>query len=145
MTGLRGALLTLILVTLAAGLGAAGGAAFILRHHAQPSFHQFVHQGLDLSQAQSQRIESLERQFGSRRSARETELRQANVELAAAIQETHSYSPQVQAAINHFHQVMGELQKETVLHILEMRSVLTPSQAEAFDRRVGTALTHSDQ
>ena len=36
---------------------------------------------------------------------------------------------------------MGELQKETVVHILQMRAILTPEQAAIFDRRVSEALT----
>ena len=75
------------------------------------------------------------------RSAREAELRMANAELAGAINAKHEYSPEVRTAIEHFHDVMGELQKETVVHILQMRAILTPEQAAIFDRRVSEALT----
>ena len=76
-----------------------------------------------------------------RRRAREAELRAANAELARAIQARHEYSPQVQAAVERFHDAMGELQKETILHVLAMRTVLTPDQAVQFDQRIGEALT----
>ena len=71
----------------------------------------------------------------------EAELRAANAELARAIQSRHEYSPEVQAAVNRFHAAMGELQKETILHVLAMRTVLTPEQAQQFDTRIGEALT----
>ena len=36
---------------------------------------------------------------------------------------------------------MGDLQKESILHVLAMRKVLTPDQAVRFDDTVATALT----
>ncbi|HVK41224.1 MAG TPA: periplasmic heavy metal sensor [Phenylobacterium sp.] len=141
MKGLRGLLLTLVLAALAAGLGAWGGARYVLRAQQEPSLHAFVHDKLNLSSDQEAKLDVLEREFAVRRSAREAELRLANAELAAAIEAKHRYSPEVQTAIEHFHDVMGELQKETIVHILHMRAILTPSQAEIFDKRVSEALT----
>jgi len=53
----------------------------------------------------------------------------------------HGYGPEVSAAVDHTHQVMGELQKETLEHLFAMRAVLTPDQAARFDRTVTKALT----
>ena len=36
---------------------------------------------------------------------------------------------------------MGELQKQTILHVLAMRQVLTPDQTARFDETVVKALT----
>lgn len=141
MKGVRGLLLTLVLAALAAGLGAWGGARYVLHAQQEPSLHAFLHDKLNLSSDQEARLDVLERDFAVRRSAREAELRLANAELAAAIEAKHRYSPEVQSAIVHFHDVMGELQKETIVHILDMRAILTPSQAEIFDKRVSEALT----
>ena len=69
----------------------------------------------------------------------------ANAELARAMQESGRYGPEVQTAVDHFHDAMGDLQNETVLHIFEMRSLLTPEQAARFDQRVGEALTQDAQ
>jgi hypothetical protein len=38
--------------------------------------------------------------------------------------------------VDHFHAAMGDLQKATITHVFEMRSVLTPAQAEVFDAAV---------
>ncbi|WP_293680394.1 periplasmic heavy metal sensor [uncultured Phenylobacterium sp.] len=138
---LRPLLLTVVLATLAGAIGAWGGARYILARHHQPSLHEFVHEELALSADQQRRLEALEHEFAVRRRAREAELRAANAELAAAIQARHTYSPEVQRAIERFHQAMGELQKETILHVLAMRTVLTPGQAAKFDRRISEALT----
>ena len=53
----------------------------------------------------------------------------------------HGYGPQVTAAIDHTHKVMGEMQKETLEHLFAMRAVLRPDQAAKFDRSVTRALT----
>ena len=42
--------------------------------------------------------------------------------------------------MDHFHVAMGDLQKATIAHVFEMRSVLTPAQAEVFDVAVVDAL-----
>ncbi len=138
---IRGLVLTVLLAALAGALGAWGGARYVLRERHEPSLHEFVHEELALSAEQNRRLEALEQEFAVRRRVREAELRAANAELAAAIQARHEYSPQVQAAVERFHIAMGELQKETILHVLAMRTVLTPEQAVKFDRRISEALT----
>ncbi|HMP04291.1 MAG TPA: periplasmic heavy metal sensor [Gemmatales bacterium] len=137
----RGLVLTLILTLLAAIGGTWIGARYIFEQRHQPSLHEFVHEELRLSPDQRTRLEVLEQDFAVRRRAREAELRAANAELARAIQVRHEYSPEVQAAVERFHDAMGELQKETILHVLAMRTVLTPDQALEFDKRIGEALT----
>jgi len=137
----RGLALTLVLAVLAGVVGSSLGVWYANRAHDPPSLHAFVHDKLDLSSAQEQQLEALEADFAVRRRAREAELRAANAELAAAIQARHEYSPQVQASVERFHHAMGELQKETILHVLGMRKVLTPEQAAKFDRRIAEALT----
>jgi Spy/CpxP family protein refolding chaperone len=142
MRGLsRGLIVTLVLTLVAAIGGTWIGARYIYAQHHQASLHEFVHEELRLSADQRVRLEVLEQDFAVRRRAREAELRAANAELARAIQSRHEYSPEVQAAVERFHGAMGELQKETILHVLAMRTVLTPEQARQFDARIGEALT----
>ena len=50
-------------------------------------------------------------------------------------------SPEVRAAVDHFHDAMGALQKATIAHVFEMRAVLTPEQARVFDKEIAGALT----
>lgn len=146
MRDLRGLLLTVVLAVIAAGAGAWAGARWTVERQASAgSLHAMVHDGLSLTSAQDQRLDAIERRFASRRAALEADLRAANAELAAAIRSSQGDSPQVQAAIDHLHQAMGALQKETVRHVFEMRAVLTPAQAEIFDRRVAASLTQGPQ
>ena len=138
----RSLVLTIVLSALAAGAGAFGGARYVMaRMHHAPPLHQLIHDRLDLTAEQKQRIAGLEQTYAVRRKALEAEMRAANADLARAIQQSHAYSPDVQRAIDRFHHAMGELQKESILHVLAMRQVLTPRQAAVFDDTVSKALT----
>ena len=111
-----------------------------MKQHEAPSLHSIVHDQLDLTADQETRLEVIEARFASQRVALEADVRAANRELADAIAASEGDSPQVQAAVDHFHVAMGDLQKATIAHVFEMRSVLTPQQAQVFDRQVVGAL-----
>ncbi|MEW5684631.1 MAG: periplasmic heavy metal sensor [Pseudomonadota bacterium] len=145
MQGVRSLVLTLALCMAAAGIGAWAGVRFLEPQRRAPTLHEFVHEELDLTADQESRLERLERDFAVRRKTREAQLRAANAELAAAIQARHEYSPDVTAAVERFHRAMGELQKETITHVLEMRKVLTPAQAARYDERIAEALTEESR
>lgn len=143
MSRSRGYLALTVIVAMLAGLagGWIGGRYLAPATQDQPSLHAMVHHDLDLSPQQDQRLDAIERRFAARRQALEAELRQANSELAIAVRDSQRYGPEVRAAVEHFHRTMGALQNETMLHIFEMRGVLTPEQAATFDRRIADALT----
>ncbi|MDI1327740.1 MAG: periplasmic heavy metal sensor [Brevundimonas sp.] len=115
-------------------------ASWIMRERQPPSLHSVVHDRLDLSAEQDRRLDAIEARFATRRPALEAEVRAANRELAAAIAASDGDTSQVQAAVDHFHAAMGDLQKATITHVFEMRSVLTPAQAAVFDEAVVDAL-----
>ena len=142
MSFTRGLILTLVLSVAAAFGGAWAGAQYIVArgHHGAP-LHQLVHEELGLTVEQDRRIAGLERDFAVRRQSLEAEMRAANADLARAIGQEHAYTPAVQQAVDRFHRAMGELQKETILHVLAMRQVLSPDQAARFDDLVVKALT----
>jgi hypothetical protein len=142
MTLVRSMALTLVLSVLGAALGAWGGAQYVSQRMRGPMpLHELVHEKLHLSAEQEGRIAAIEREHAARRQALEAEMRAANAELARAFQEQHAYTPQVQAAIDRFHKAMGALQKETIVHALAMRSVLTSAQAAKFADTVVRSLT----
>ncbi|KTE26973.1 MULTISPECIES: periplasmic heavy metal sensor [unclassified Sphingopyxis] len=107
----------------------------------ETELHALLHNQLDLTPAQEARIEQIEADFAKRRTALELEMRGANVRLAQAIEAEHGYGPQVTKAIDETHEVMGELQKETLQHLFAMRAVLDRDQARMFDKSVVKALT----
>lgn len=103
--------------------------------------HELLHERLDLDTRQHARLEEIEGRFAVRRRAIELELRADNARLAEAIQAEHGNGPKVRAAVDKSHGAMGELQKETLAHIFEMRQLLRPDQAAKFDSAVTRALT----
>jgi hypothetical protein len=142
MTLARSILLTFVLATLAAALGVWGGVAYVqARLRQPPALHEMLHRQLHLTADQQRRLEGLERDHAARRAALEAEMRAANAQLAQAYQQSHAYTPQVQAAIDRFHRAMDGLQAETMMHVIAMRQVLTPDQTPRFDDTVVEALT----
>jgi Spy/CpxP family protein refolding chaperone len=136
-----------LLIGIIAFVGAFGG-VYLGRSvfaPAQPAagveLHALIHDGLDLAPEQHARLEKLEQDFAIRRRALELEMRADNARLAAAIEVEHGNGPQVNAAIDRTHRVMGQLQKETLAHVFAMRALLTPAQAAKFDKAVVKALT----
>ena len=143
MSLVRGMVLTLVLSVVVGALGAWGGGEYVLHKLQRPApLHELVHEKLGLNAAQKARLAGLEREHDAKRQMLEAEMRAANAELAQAFQQHHAYTPEVQAAIDRFHHAMGELQKETMVHTLAMRAVLTPEQAAKFDDTVVQSLTH---
>ena len=142
MTLARTIILTLVLSLLAAAVGVWGGARYIdSQAHHEAGLHDTLHKRLHLTAAQEARLEVLEKEHGAKRAALEVEMRAANAELAQAYQESHAYTPKVQAAIDRFHHAMDAMQKETMIHVIAMRGLLTPTQASQFDDNVVRSLT----
>ena len=142
MSLLRSMVLTLVLSTAGAGLGAWGGAEYVIHRMRRPaSLHEVVHDQLHLSADQKARMDGIERDHAARQKALEAEMRAANADLAQAFQEQHAYTPRMQAAIDRFHRAMSALQKETMLHVLAMRAILTPQQTPQFDESIVKSLT----
>ena len=107
----------------------------------ETELHSLLHDQLDLTPAQDAKIDRIEADFTRRRRALELEMRASNVRLAEAIKAEQGYGPRVTEAIDHTHDVMGTLQKETLVHLFAMRAVLDRDQAKMFDESVVKALT----
>lgn len=135
--------ITAILAALASGAATWASATWVMRDRQPPSLHSIVHEQLDLSADQNRRLDAIETRFAARRPTLENRVRAANRELAAAMAASDGDTTQVQIAVDHFHAAMGDLQKATITHVFEMRSVLTPTQAEVFDAAVADGLRDS--
>ncbi len=134
--------LTIVLSAVAGAFGVWGGAEYVRMRPPQPlALHDVLHGGLRLTPEQRERIEVLEGDYAARRKVLETEIRAANAQLALAYQQSHAFTPKTQAAIDRFHRAMDALQKETLMHVIAMRGVLTKDQTGAFDATVVRLLT----
>ncbi len=137
----RGAIVTVMLGLVAGIAGVGIGNVFFSRAERTPTLHEVIHEELALTSDQEKAIETLETAFAMRRQALELEMRTANRELAAAIEEEQGYGPKVTAAVEHFHHAMGTMQTEFIAHVFAMREVLTLDQRKRFDETVVAALT----
>lgn len=131
----------LLITAVAGGLAGWAGVEYGLHRAVRDDLDTVLHHDLDLTVAQNQRIEALEKTFALDRARYEVEMRAANRQLAQALTQSHSDSPEVERAIQRFHIAMAELQVRTVRHVLAMRAVLTPEQARIFDQTVSKTLT----
>ena len=104
-----------------------------------PSLHAMVHHELHLSPEQDALIEELETAFAIRRSALEARMADARQAMGEALLEDQALSDQVSIHAQAIHTAMGELQVETLSHILAMRAVLTDDQRASFDARLADA------
>lgn len=105
--------------------------------------HEWLHKELHVTAAQHKALEPIEARYAERERALREKMRQANRELAAAIAKSRAYSPEVAAAVEKVHQHMGELQKASLEHLFEMRTVLTPEQSERLFQLAHDALEKS--
>ena len=142
MTGVQRTVLAALVVFVAAVAGVwVGHAMFKPAPPPGAELHALLHDGLELDAAQQAQLAVLEQRFDVRRRALELELRADNARLAEAIEAEHGDGPQVQAAVDQSHQVMGELQKATLAHVFAMRALLHPDQAAKFDQLIVRKLT----
>jgi Spy/CpxP family protein refolding chaperone len=134
--------LAMLLVTaLAGGLAGWAGVEYGLhRTAAQDDLDTVLHRDLNLTTVQESQIARLESTFAKDRSAYQTEMRAANKDLARALTQPNPNEPEIERAIHRFHTAMAALQTRTVKHVLAMRSVLTPEQAQIFDTTVNKTL-----
>lgn len=134
------AVIVLTVIAMAAGVwigkGIGGG-----HSHEAADVHNILHHQLGLSPEQEKKIEAIETKFALDRKELDIQMRAANLELARALETERAYGDAAKTAISHFHTAMAKLQELTVVHILEMRAVLTPEQAQTFDKTVRQALS----
>ena len=142
----RAIALTIVLAFLAGVSGVFVGTKFLAPKASQDNaLHALLHSKLKLSEAQDKNIAQEEKRFAVVRLQLEADAHRANGELAKAIQTSKRDGPEVQLAIEHVHIALGNYQKETISHIFRMQAVLTPEQAEIFDRSVAQALMQEPQ
>ncbi len=130
----------------AAGLGFWVGSTRQQEHHVHSGgLDEILHRNLGLTPDQEKQIGALEAKFALDRKDLEAQMRAANRNLARALANEHVFGDQAKEAIGRFHVAMASLQEQTIIHVLAMRAVLTPDQAERFDKTVLEALTPEPQ
>ena len=142
----RNLLMTVTVALLAGGIGGWIGARNALDEDAQAlplrqTVHEIVQRDIKLTSAQTKEIQSIENKYYDRRSALRQQVAGANRELADALMADMAFGREAQQASNHVEQGLGQLQRATILYVLEVRDVLTPQQQTVYDRKVREVLT----
>ena len=142
----RNFLVTIVVALIAGAMGGWIGTRGALEEDSQflplrQTVHEIAHGNLQLTAEQTKEIQAIENRYFKRR----TELRQnvtmANRELADALMSDMAFGREAQQAANHVEQGLGDLQRATILYVLEVRDALTPEQQTTFDRKVREVLT----
>ena len=142
----RNLLVTVAVASLAGAIGGWMGARNALGDDAQvlplrQTVHEIVGRDLQLTSAQTKEIQSIEDKYYGQRSALRQQVAKANRELADALMADMAFGREAQQASNHVEQGLGQLQRATILYVLEVRDVLTPGQQTIYDRKVREVLT----
>jgi Spy/CpxP family protein refolding chaperone len=107
------------------------------------SVYQMVHQDMQLSDDQKHRIDDIEARYAHRRNELRAKIASANAELGEALANEMALGTAASRALEHQEQDMGDLQRETILYVLEVRAVLTPKQQQVLDQKVFESLSAS--
>src|SRR3546814_5609671 len=94
-------------------------------HEAGSGLHDFVHDELNLTADQEERLDALEARFAVERARLEGSARAANARLAQAMENEHEYGPEVSAAIDEVHARMGRSEE----HTSELQALMRNSYA----------------
>lgn len=142
----RNIAVTFAAALLAGGVGGWIGARGALDEEPQvlplrQTVHEIVSRDLKLSPQQNQEIKTIEAKYYDRRSTLRQQVANANRELADALMADMAFGREAQQATNHVEQGLGQLQRATVLYVLEVRDTLTPEQQMVYDRKVRDVLT----
>jgi len=142
----RNLAITIVVALLAGGIGGWMGAQNALDTDSQSlplrqTVHEIVARDLKLTADQSKEIQAIEDKYYDRRTALRLDVTNANRELADALMADMAFGREAQQASNHVERGLGELQRATILYVLEVRDVLTPQQQMVYDRKVRETLT----
>ncbi len=105
------------------------------------SVYQMVHQDMTLTADQRRRIDDIESRYAHHRNELRAKIGSANAELGEALANEMALGTAASRALEHLQQDMGDLQRETILYVLEVRNVLTPQQQQVLDQKVFESLT----
>lgn len=142
----RNLIITVVVALLAGGIGGWMGAQNVLDSDVQSlplrqTVHEIVRRDLKLTPGQSAEVQAIEDKYYGRRTALREQVADANRELADALMADMAFGREAQQASNHVEQGLGQLQRATILYVLQVRDVLTPEQQMIYDRKVREVLT----
>ena len=98
--------------------------------HVETDFHAWMHEHLDITPEQHEKLEPIEAEFEQQRVRLRNEIRTAGLEVAATIAESHLNDTKLKSALERLNKAQGELQRMTLDHFFAMKRYLRPAQAK---------------
>ena len=144
----RNLLITVAVALMAGGVGGWLGTRNALDTDTQTlplrqTVREIVSRDLRLTPDQVKNIQTIEDKYYDQRTTLRQDVATANHELADALMSDMAFGREAQEASNHVERGLGQLQRATILYVLEVRDVLTPEQQAVYDRKVRDVLTAS--
>lgn len=96
--------------------------------HAPMHGHQWLHEQLGLTEAESAAIDAFEGDYHQKKDALTAQFEARIAELRALLARQDAYSSEVDAAIHRLHEVHGALQELSIRHYYDMMGVLPPEK-----------------
>ena len=134
----RNLLITIVLAFAAAYAGARFGAQAPPKPTPQlrESIYQTVHHDLKLTPAQETQIRAIDDRYEHKRNALRADIGSADAELAQALANEMALGTAAERALTHIQTSLGQMQRDSVLYVLDVRAVLTPEQQTQLDRKI---------
>ncbi len=134
----RNLLITIVLAFGAAFIGARLGAQAPPKPTPQlrESIYQVVHHDLKLTPAQQAQVRAIDDRYEHKRNALRADIGSANAELAQALANEMALGTAAERALTHIQTSLGQMQRDSVLYVLDVRAVLTPDQQTLLDRKI---------
>lgn len=115
----------------------AGASAFVTLQLCDPAMHgnhsaahAWLHRELNLTDEQERVLQPIETKFSEEHARLEAAIATARRDLARAMAEDKSYTPRVVAAVAAVNERLGDMQRASIRHVFDMRSVLSSEQGE---------------
>jgi hypothetical protein len=142
----RNLVITVVVALIAGAFGGWLGTRGALEEDTQSlplrqTVQEIVHRDLQLTSGQSREIDKIEHRYFQHRLELRNRVTVANRELADALMADMAFGREAQQAANHVETGFGDLQRATILYVLEVRDVLNPVQQVTYDRKVREVLT----
>jgi Spy/CpxP family protein refolding chaperone len=100
------------------------------------SIYEMVHHELKLTAAQQSAIAQIDDRYEHQRNLHRADIGAADAELAQALANEMALGTAAQRALGHIQASLGEMQRDSVVYVLDVRAVLTPDQQTALDRKI---------
>ncbi len=109
------------------------------------TINQLLERQISLSPAQKSQVAAINSRYTHDRNGLMANLYMTRAQLGGAFSENMTLSGPTKDSIKQMETIVGDLQTQTITHIVELRDVLTPAQRQIYDQKVVEMLMRDEQ